>query len=341
MTSNADVPARLRVGLVGAGGIAAAHLPGWLASDAQVTIHALSGAGQMASAHRCQVAETLPEVLAACDVVDVCTPTPTHRAIVEQAAAAGKQVLCEKPLGRTSSDACAAIDACRSAGVQLYPGHVVRFFGEYAAMHAAVIAGAVGTIAVQRFSRTGSRPEPAWYHDEQQSGGIILDQLIHDLDFARWNAGEIATVFARLNHGSDAARPATTAQVILTHESGTISYVNGTWAPPGTRFHTSFEIAGTDGVLRHDSAENPLVRVDATVPDHDGAGLLPATHGRSPFTAEIAEFAAAFAGGSQPRVSADDGYRAVQIAEAAIASARSGQPVVMGQGSDDRTEVPV
>lgn len=317
-----------RVALIGAGGIAGAHLPGWLELDAQVTIYAQEAANELASDAGCVVAGSLQEAISGCDIVDVCTPTPAHRGIVESAAAAGKHVLCEKPLGRTSADALAAIEACREAGVQLYPGHVVRFFSEYAAMHEAVAAGRVGTIAVQRFSRTGSRPERAWYHDEQLSGGIILDQLIHDLDFARWNAGDVHTAFARLNRGGNPADPVTTAQVILTHDSGAISYVNGTWAPPGTTFRTSFEIAGTDGVLRHDSAENPAVRIDAAGPEESGTGLLPAAHGRSPFTAEIAEFAAAFADGScPPRVTAEDGHRAILIAEAANESVQLGRPV--------------
>lgn len=331
-----------RVGLIGAGGIAGAHLPAWLELGAQVTVYAQDGAADLASAHGCRVASSLPELFAGCGIVDVCSPTPTHRGLVEQAAAAGRSVLCEKPLARTSADARAAIEACRSAGVRLYPGHVVRYFSEYAAMHQAVAAGRIGTIAVQRFTRTGRHPERAWYHDERLSGGIVLDQLIHDLDFARWNAGDVHTVFARLNRGGGDASRVTTAQVILTHISGAISYVNGTWAPPGSTFRTSFEIAGTDGLLHHDSAENPAVRIDAASPDRSGTGLLPASHGASPFAAEIAEIAAALTDESvSPRVTAEDGHRAVQIAEAAIASTQSGQPVpVAPPGDITRTEVP-
>lgn len=323
-------PRNLRVGLIGAGGIARAHLPAWLALDAAVTVYSHSGADELASAHQCRVSASLEELLADVDVVDVCTPTLAHPGIVEQAAAAGKHVMCEKPLGRTSADARTAIDACAAAGVLLYPGHVVRFFNEYAAMHRAVAAGTIGTIAVQRFSRTGGRPQPAWYQDEDRSGGIILDQLIHDLDFARWNAGEVATAFARMKT-ANVTEPITTAQVILTHANGALSYVNGTWARPGSTFRTSFEIAGTGGTLRHDSAEHPAVQIDAPAAHRDGTGLLPATRGRSPFTMEIAEFAAAFTGGAPPRVTAEDGYRAVHIAEAAIESSKTGVPVSVGQ----------
>jgi myo-inositol 2-dehydrogenase/D-chiro-inositol 1-dehydrogenase len=320
--------------MVGAGGIAHAHLPAWLGLDAQVTVYSREGAPELTAwAGSGAVAGSLEELLAAVDIVDVCTPTPHHREYVEAAAAAGKHVLCEKPIGRTSADARAAIDACNAAGVQLYPGHVVRFFSEYETMQREVAAGAVGDIAVQRFTRTGSRPVKAWFHDEAQSGGIILDQMLHDLDFARWTAGEVATAFARKTVVGDGDDTVTSAQVILTHTSGAISYVGGTWARPGTTFRTTFEIAGTAGFLRHDSSEYKPVVIDAGAIDPAagvGTGLLPAMRGRSPFAAEIGEFARAFTGGPTPRVSAEDGYAAILIAEAALASLESGQPEKVG-----------
>jgi predicted dehydrogenase len=323
-------PLPLRVGMVGAGGIAGAHLPAWLAAGAQVSVYALDGAPDLVARIGSGTAvASFDELLAAADVIDVCTPTPLHREYIEAAAAAGKHVFSEKPLGRTSADARAAIDACTAAGVQLYPGHVVRFFSEYETMHREVAAGTLGEIAVQRFTRTGTRPEKSWYHDDQQSGGIILDQMIHDLDFARWNAGEVSTAFARLSKNGEGRDSVTNAQVVLTHAGGTISYVGGTWAAPGTTFRTTFEIAGTLGFLRHDSTQYQPVVIDGGVADESGTGLLPTMHGVSPFAVEIGEYARAFAGGPTPRVSAEDGYAAILIAEAAIASLETGQPVAV------------
>ena len=115
---------------------------------------------------------TLDELLARCDVVDIVHPDPEpRRARADAALAAGRPVVCEKPLARTSADAEQVIEAFEAAGLPLYPGHVVRFFGEYAAMHAAVAAGAIGQIAVQRFTRTGFGPGGAWFHDDAWSGG--------------------------------------------------------------------------------------------------------------------------------------------------------------------------
>jgi predicted dehydrogenase len=302
------------VGLIGAGGIASVHLPAWLALGVKVVIFSTAGAAALIRRHQGGIeVGSLEQLLASCDAVDVCTPTYVHAEIVRLAAAAGRQVLCEKPLARTSADAAAMIEACSRAAVQLYPAHVVRYFPEFEAMHRAVAAGTVGSVAVQRFSRTGSRPERAWFADDVLSGGIVLDQSIHDFDFARWNAGEVVTVFAR------EVRPTVgvgvrSAQTILTHASGAISYVTGTWAKPGTTFRTTFEIAGTDGLLWNDSRQHSLLAIDGGTGDKAGTGLLPATpFVESPYLTEIREISDAFQGGEAPRVSADDGLQAVRI----------------------------
>jgi predicted dehydrogenase len=332
---------RIRVGLIGAGGIANEHLPAWLSLGADVLVSSLAGAAQLVGRHGGRVVDTVDELLGSCDVVDIATPTQTHAELALAALAAGRPVVCEKPLARTSAEAEQVLAGFEAAGQALYPGHVVRFFGEYAAMHAAVEAGAIGRIAVQRFTRTGSAPAAAWFHDDALSGGLLLDQSLHDLDFARWNAGEVATAYA-LEGFADGVR---SVQVVLTHVGGALSYVHGTWARPGTRFRTTFDIAGTGGVLQHDSAEHPALSTDlgevpaAGAGAGEGRGLLPAMPYESPFRTELGEFLGALRGGPPPRVSARDGLAAIRIAEAAQRSLDSGraEPVT---GTTTLGEVP-
>ena len=332
---------RFRVGLVGAGGIANEHLPAWLSLGAEVLVSSLAGAGELVARHGGRVVDTVDELLDSCDVVDLATPTPTHAQLALAALAAGRPVVCEKPLARTSAEAEQVIAGFEAAGLALYPGHVVRFFGEYAAMHAAVDAGAIGQIAVQRFTRTGSAPAAGWFHDDALSGGLLLDQSLHDLDFARWNAGEVATAYAL----ESAAGGVRSVQVVLTHDGGALSFVHGTWARPGTRFRTTFDIAGSGGVLQHDSAEHPALNTDlGALPapgegSRDGTGLLPAMPYESPFRTELGEFLTALRGGPSPRVSARDGLAAIRIAEAAQRSLDSGraEPVT---GTTTLGEVP-
>ncbi len=180
------------------------HAPGWRATPAQlvgffsaepISAHAL------AAQHNAVVFDSYEELLRSVDVVDVCTPTPLHHPLVLQAAAAGKAIVCEKPLARTTAQAAEMIAACEQAGVPLLVAHVVRFFPEYAVAQGIVARGEIGRVAVIRLTRASFKPNAddptSWFHDPAQSGGMLMDLMIHDYDYARWIGGEVETVFAR------------------------------------------------------------------------------------------------------------------------------------------------
>lgn len=316
----------LNVGVVGAGGIAPSHLAAWKHLGARLSIFSIDDrAPEVAARFGATVCESLDDLLETADTIDVCTPTFAHHEIVLAAARAGRDVVCEKPLARTHDQAVAMIDACRSAGVRLYPGQVVRFFPEYAAAKQAVDGGTIGTPAVLRFSRRGAAPSREWFHDTERSGGIIVDQMIHDIDYARWVAGEVERVFARVTGGGD--QP-TTAYVVLTHDSGTLTHITGAWGHPATVFRTNFSLSGSSGLLEHNSTGRPALSWDLADAGPQGGGLLPAdAFTESPFLIEIREFAAALAGGPAPRVTAEDGLAALDIALAALESAQTGRAV--------------
>ncbi|MGA8113199.1 MAG: Gfo/Idh/MocA family oxidoreductase [Actinocatenispora sp.] len=320
----------LKVGVVGTGGISRSHVPHWIALGAKVSVHSLLGAEELAAQYGVPVVAVLEELFAGVDVVDICTPTATHAALAVAAIEAGKHVVCEKPLGRTLADAQAVAAAARRAQVQVYPAHVVRYFPEYAALHAAVRRGQAGKLAVLRFSRGGSGPTSDWFFDDAESGGIVTDLMIHDLDQARWIAGEVTRVFAVQNPPTvDGRIPrAVTAHVTLVHQSGAISHVHGAWGPPGMEFPNAFDVAGEAATLRYDS-RTPRTLVENFPPATEGEpSYLPRTTAEeSPYLTEIRELAQAFQGGPAPRVSLDDGVLAVALAEAARRSIDTGEPV--------------
>ena len=322
-----DSPAPLRVGLIGAGGISRVHAPAWRSLGAQVWVHSLHGAEGLAGAHGLTAVASLEELWDQVDVVDIVTPTHTHADLALAAIARGKHVVCEKPLARTGAAAQAVAAAAREAGVRLFPAHVVRYFPAYARAHATVSAGRIGRVAVCRFRRMSAAPTMDWFFDEESSGGIVLDQMIHDLDQAEWFAGPAVSVFARsVTRTDDGGARAASATVTLTHASGAISQCYGVWGHPHLPFSSSFHIAGEAGVLSHDSARQDGTRV--LVAEPRSAGYLPPVDvAASPYTAEILDFAAAIRSGDPARVSGADGARAVQVAEAVLASIRSGEPV--------------
>ncbi|GGO37606.1 Gfo/Idh/MocA family protein [Streptomyces lasiicapitis] len=328
----------LHIGLLGAGGIARAHLPGWLELGARVSVHTQDGSAEKLS---CEYAElghdvtavpTLDDLLADCRAVDICTPTPTHKELALAAVAAGRHVVCEKPLALTVPDAEEIAAAADAAGVRLHPAHVVRYFPAYAALRDAVVRGDLGTLAVLRFTRGGARPQWApWFGDPAKSGGVIMDLMVHDIDIARWVAGDVVRVHAR-TRGSERATGApadvVTATAVLTHTSGAISHISGLWGLPDQRFRTTFRVAGADGLLRHDSTAVPGFRITAQGARNANEGIPSSPMTESPYLAELREFAASWDDGTtRPRVSARDGIEAVRIASAAVESSRTGRAV--------------
>lgn len=325
----------LRVGVVGAGFIAGVHLAAWqrlgVAGLAVYDVHP-DRAGRCATAVGADTAETLDTLIAGVDVVDICTPTDDHRATAEAASRAGRHVVCEKPLARTMTDALALTDACWRAGVRLFVAHVTRYFPEYAAAQAAVAAGRIGRPAVLRLRRESSRPSKAatsWIFDEARSGGMILDLMIHDFDFARWIAGEVTSVMARrVRDASDV--DVDYAVAILRHASGALSHVTGAWSYPPPVFRTGFELAGDEGLIEYESVDQqPIVRYLAPGDDEEFVGLPASPLADDPFVLELGDFAAALGTGAEARVSAEDGIAALRIALAAVESSRRGVPVMV------------
>lgn len=321
-------PKTIHVGLVGAGGISHLHLPSLLRLGAEVLVHSEEGAAELTREYGGTAVGSLDELLDRVDLVDVVTPTHTHAGIALAALAAGKDVICEKPFARTDSDAAAMVAAARAAGRQLYPAHVVRYFPEYVQLKQAVDSGALGDIAVSRFVRGGSTPTRPWFTDLSLSGGVVMDQMIHDLDQARWIAGEVVQVSA-VATAEDAEVRA--AHVLLTHASGAISQVSGLWGPPSQPFGTEFSVTGTAGSLSHNSFSETSYLLRSARPAATDGFLPPIDPQESPYLAELRELVRAVQGGPEPRVTAADGLMAVRLANAALTSIRTGQPVTFAE----------
>ena len=326
----------MRVGIVGTGFMGRTHAAAWAATDATISgflSKDAASAGELAAQYQGQIYKDLPALIAAVDVVDVCAPTHRHHEMVLAAAAAGKHVVCEKPLARTVVQGQEMIAACEQAGVKLMVAHVVRFFPEYAQAKAQVESGAIGQTAVLRLTRGTFQPKKAvdnWFVDFQKSGGMILDLMIHDLDYARWVAGEVETVFAKKISSSNPDSNVDHGLAILKHRNGTISHVEGSWAYPPPLFRTRFEIAGSNGLIQFDSGDTAAIGLHlrkAAEEDIPDVPLPSSPLSEDPYTTQIKAFYACLANGSAVPVTGADGLAAMQIALAAIESAETGRPV--------------
>ena len=122
-------------------------------------------------------------------IVDVCLPTPLHKAFAIAALEAGKHVLVEKPLARTSADALAIADAADAAyekcGAIAMPAMCMRFWPGWTWLKRAVDERTYGRVLSAKFTRLASHPGGNFYQSAEASGAAALDLHIHDTDFVK------------------------------------------------------------------------------------------------------------------------------------------------------------
>ncbi len=206
----------LRVGIVGYGVMGKAHSYGYRVAPmlrplpvtpVAAVISGRSGPGVAAAAAAYGIPEHTTDWRALVtrddiDVVDICTPPGTHAEIAQAAAAAGKAVLCEKPLALTYPEAAAALAAVTGAGVHHAVGFNYRRLPAVALMRRMVADGAVGEVRLWRatwLSDEFTDPDTPydWRFDRQMGGTTIADLGSHLIDLALWMAGELRAVCAQ------------------------------------------------------------------------------------------------------------------------------------------------
>lgn len=199
---------RLGFGFVGAGEIAVASAAGVAAGQhsriARVYDVNAALAADLAARSGGTPAATLQALLADPQVqaVYICTPHFLHRSVAEQAAAAGKHVFIEKPAGVAPAETEAIIAACERAGVACGVPFVVRYAPAYRAARELVQSGAIGPITGFRLCYRGDKPASYWsggYSGRATSdwrqqratagGGVLIMNIIHDLDALLWITG--------------------------------------------------------------------------------------------------------------------------------------------------------
>jgi predicted dehydrogenase len=204
------------IGIAGYGMMGRAHAYGWeLAPRIRVLpavprVRAMSGrdaAAVAAAAARYGIAETTADwrdLVARddVDVIDVCTPPGTHAEIVEAAVAAGKAVLCEKPLSVDYASARAAADAARAAGVPHAIGFNYRRLPAVSLFKRMVDDGAVGDVLLWRATWLSDEfLDPAipfdWRFERKMGASTIADLGAHLIDLALWIVGDVAEVSAQ------------------------------------------------------------------------------------------------------------------------------------------------
>jgi inositol 2-dehydrogenase len=123
------------------------------------------------------------------EAVVIASSTHTHVDVVKDAAAAGKQIFCEKPLAMTLKGCDKSIAAANAAGVRLMVGFMRRYDPSYLKAKKMIDEGVIGIPVM--FKAVGRDPKRTSleFARRENSGGLILDMGIHDFDLARWLMG--------------------------------------------------------------------------------------------------------------------------------------------------------
>jgi predicted dehydrogenase len=259
--------------------------------------------------------------------VVIAAPTARHRELVELAAAAGKHVLCEKPLGFEVEAARSAVEAAAAAGVALQVGYQRRFDPDWVALKEAVDGGQPGALNLVRCSHRDARPPAA------ALGDLFLDVAVHDLDAARWLGGEVGEVFA-MQRGSGGLEPAAVgASIALRFESGALGMVDVS-RDARYGFECSAEAVGADATARigygHRRGGVELLR------DGRASAWVSADHAErhaAAYVAELEHFGEVVLGRREARATGEDAVAALELAAAAARSAELGVPVGANSGA--------
>jgi predicted dehydrogenase len=251
-----------------------------------------------------------------------------HKEYAQKTARLGIHVICEKPISLTVEDAQAVIDTCKEHGVRLFIGHVVRFFPDYVQMKQTIDAGRIGRVGTAHLKRVGSHPGDArpWFKDEEKSGGVIVDLMVHDIDFVRWTLGEVKSVYCMRRHENEYDY----ALVTLLFENGAVANLEGYWGYPGA-FRTAAEFAGSKGVIRGDSDNAKSLQVRKVNTNTEGARFAEVPRSpslRDPYSIELEHFITCIRENKESIVTPQDALKALQIANAARESATTGKAVL-------------
>ncbi|TLM99274.1 inositol 2-dehydrogenase [bacterium] len=143
-----------------------------------------------------RVVQDYHELLAdpAIEAILIATSTDTHAFIIKDVAAAGKDIFCEKPLALDLSKIDDALAMVKKANVKLQVGFNRRFDKSFQKVREVVASGEIGRPCILRI--TDRDPDYPAMEFLRVSGGMFLDQTIHDFDMSRFQIGEIEEVYA-------------------------------------------------------------------------------------------------------------------------------------------------
>ena len=319
---------KLKIGIVGAGYIGGVHA-GILARDERVAIAAvhdvaIEPAQRLADMCGARTARSAQEVIESCDAVYIATPNTKHTELAIAAVHAGKHVFCEKPMATSLPEAQAVLEAAGKSDAVFQVGHNRRFAPVYTALKRLLTESHQPHSAHVKMNR-GELLQPEWVGDSKITGGFLYETTIHMFDMMRFLFGEVTMLQAL---GSSHEYPETDDFSVLLQFAGGMhatfaSSADASWLFPYERV----EVFGHHSTITTREMES-LVYNETL----DGRNIEQSMHQLAKeekwgYLQEDQSFVDSITRGLPPAVTAEDGYKAVELVEACYRSVRTDEAV--------------
>lgn len=279
------------------------------------------------------------------DIVYVATPAWLHCEQTLRAAAAGKHVFCEKPLGMTVAEGAQMLRACADAGVRLGTGFMMRFHAQHQAALRLLREGRLGTPVLGRAQLSCWYPPipGAWRQvPGQGGGGSLMDLGGHCIDLLEMFFGRAKSVLCVTDNRVQAYASEDTAVVLLEFESGAKGVVDCLFNVPDASSRNRLELYGSlgsilaEGTIGQGEAGVMTAQLEAVAGEYaaqqergaDG-GFSIAPEPVNMYRAEVEAFSQAVLDGVESPVGGGDGCWSQKVLAACYESARSGARVVI------------
>ncbi|HLI70547.1 MAG TPA: Gfo/Idh/MocA family oxidoreductase [Ktedonobacteraceae bacterium] len=333
---------RVRIGIVGAGGISHMHEAGYTEIDDLCELAAFCDIDEelahvRARPYQARVYTAYQDLLAdpAIDMVDITVPHHLHHPIALAALEQGKHVLVEKPMAMTSAQAWDLIETAHRMDVRFTVAENTHFVAAYQEAERVLQAGTLGEIRFVRTCIAGSEAEriknQASWVGSSENQGVLLDSGVHTFYLLKWLFGGITDIQAiayRLLPESEVDDHV----LAFGHLANGAVYASTQSCVIETPWTERLEIHGSTGSLIVDQLANPPAIYFHGSDDIDGTPLPevpfePLAWKYLSIVAEVQDFVQAIIEERAPRIDPLYGHYAIQVVEAAYQSIREGKSI--------------
>ncbi len=341
---------KIKWGVIGSGGIARRRtipegiIPADHAELAMVYDIDQNVNQEVASEFGAVAAGSLEQMLSSdIDAVYVASPANMHFKQVEACAKAGKNVLCEKPLGMTMEEAEKMIKICKDAGVTLGTGFMMRFLSQHQAALKLIREGRLGQPVYGRAQLSCWYPpmEGAWRQDPKTGGGgSLMDMGSHCIDLLEMFFGELKSVSCFINNNIHSYDSEDSAVVSLMFKNGAMGTVDTYFCIPDNSSKNILELYGSRGsilakvTIGQGSSGEMTAYLEGEDAGYDaaqervaGEGIIIDPEPVNTYESEIEEFSLALLEKREPLNKVEIGIKSQKVLEACYESARTGKVV--------------